>query len=130
MALQNRSMHILSIRRPFASMDTEGVIEYINPKFTELSCYTKDEAIGKTLGILKSSHITEELYQQLWQQIISGQSWQGEIYNQAKDGHLYWVRLLITPIKDESGNISHYLGSMEDITDIKEYEKSSLNRHL
>ncbi|MCU7834577.1 MAG: diguanylate cyclase [gamma proteobacterium symbiont of Taylorina sp.] len=103
--------------------DAKGVIEYVNPRFSELSGYSKEEAIGNTPGLLKSGQTPDEEYKQLWQQISSGHSWRGELYNRAKDGRLYWERLLITPIKNDTGQLTHFLGSMEDITRIKEYKR-------
>ncbi|MCK5697445.1 MAG: diguanylate cyclase [Gammaproteobacteria bacterium] len=105
-----------------------GIIEYVNPMFTEISGYTKEDALGQTSSILKSENTTTEQHLDLWQQISSGKAWEGELYNQSKDGHFYWERLLITPIINKTGEITHYLGSMEDITQIKKYEKKLIEQ--
>lgn len=108
--------------------DSNGVIEYINPKFTELSGYSKIDSVGKTWRILKYDKISDEEYQQLWQQLNSGRSWQGELLSKTKSGALYWEQLKITPIKDDNDTISHYLISMEDISNIKEYEQKLIEQ--
>ncbi|WP_028862549.1 putative bifunctional diguanylate cyclase/phosphodiesterase [Psychromonas aquimarina] len=98
------------------------VIEYVNPMFTQLSGYSKEQAVGRTPRLLKSEHTSEEELQQLWKQVSSGSCWRGDLYNKTKSGRLCWHRVLITPVKNETGRVTHYLGSLEDITSIKEQE--------
>lgn len=96
--------------------DSEGVIEYINPKFTELTGYSLDEAVGNTPRILKSGYHPLEFYQNLWKVIKSGNVWKGELRNRKKSGELYWENSIISPIFDENGKITHFVGLKQDIT--------------
>lgn len=102
--------------------DLEGKIEYVNPKFTELTGYTNVEAIGKNPNVLKSGVQTEEVYKELWKTITTGKEWKGEFHNKKKNGELYWESALISPIKNDKGEITHYLALKEDITERKELE--------
>jgi PAS domain S-box-containing protein len=104
--------------------DLEGNIEYVNPRFCQLTGYTAAEAIGKNPRILKSGHTSDEEYRLLWQTIKAGGEWSGEFLNKAKDGSLFWERALITSIKDQAGRITHYLAVKEDITDRKKAEEA------
>ncbi|MDD3803184.1 MAG: PAS domain S-box protein [bacterium] len=102
--------------------DTEGNIEYVNPKFTTVSGYTYEEAIGKNPRILKSGDKTDADYKILWDKITSGEEWRGEFHNKRKDGSLYWEMALISPIRDEKNNIKHFVAVKEDITAKKKME--------
>jgi len=108
--------------------DTNGNIEYVNPKFTRISGYTLDEMLGKNPRMLKSGITSDEDYRSLWEAITSGHEWRGELHNKAKDGHLYWVSASISPMKNSQGVITHYIGVQEDITDRKETEAALARR--
>jgi PAS domain S-box-containing protein len=97
--------------------DIAGDIEYINPKFTEITGYTLAEVRGKNPRILKSGKTPPELYEQLWRTISSGKQWRGEFMNRKKNGVLYWESVSISPINDDSGKITHYVAVKEDITE-------------
>jgi PAS domain S-box-containing protein len=99
--------------------DHDGNIEYINPKFTELTGFSWTEAIGKTPGILKSGYQSAEFYSEMWQTISSGKNWYGEMKNRKKNGEFYWEKVLISPITDENDRITHFVGVKEDITEKK-----------
>lgn len=99
--------------------DPKGIIQYVNPKFTEITGYTADEVIGKTPGILKSGKHSKEFYDNLWKTIRSGNEWKGEFYNRKKNGELYWESAVISAIIDKRGNISHFVEAKEDITEKK-----------
>jgi diguanylate cyclase (GGDEF)-like protein/PAS domain S-box-containing protein len=103
--------------------DADGIIEYVNPKFTELTGYTPDEAIGKNPRILKTDEVPSEVYENLWNTIKSGQLWRGEFLNRKKNGELYWEFSSISPLVDEEGNITHFISMKEDITRQKLVEK-------
>jgi diguanylate cyclase (GGDEF)-like protein/PAS domain S-box-containing protein len=105
--------------------DTEGVIEYVNSSLIKLTGYSKDELIGKKPNLWKSDKTEPEVYEELWETIISGKVWTGEILNRKKNGECYWSSENVSPILDQEGNISHYLGSQEDITEIR-----NLNQQL
>ncbi len=103
--------------------DTKGIIEYVNPKFTQISGYTPEEAIGKSPSIVKSGETTPEEYQRLWEAIISGGEWQGEFHNRKKDGTFFWEFAIISSIKNKEGEITHFLAIKEDITTRKLMEE-------
>lgn len=102
--------------------DTQGDIEYVNPKFTRLTGYSAAEAIGQNPRILKSGHTSPEEYEQLWATITSGGEWRGEFLNKKKDGELYWENASISPIRDANGTITHFLAVKENITKRKQAE--------
>lgn len=99
--------------------DTAGNIEYVNSKFTQVTGYTFDEAIGKNPRLLKSGEMPLEEYKHLWDTIGSGGEWHGEFHNRKKNGELFWESAVISPIKDGHGKITHYLAVKEDITERK-----------
>ncbi len=100
--------------------NTNGRIIYVNKKFCDLTGYSKEEAIGKTPRILKSGEQDSEFYKKLWDTIKSGKDWQGEFHNKKKDGSLYWEHAVISPVKNEKGEITHYMAIKDDITETKE----------
>jgi PAS domain S-box-containing protein len=102
--------------------NTEGIIEYANQKFIELTGYTKDELLGKKPGIIKSGKMPNSLYKEMWNTIKANKIWYGEIINKTKDGKLYWVNIAISPIIDKEGNVFHFVGLAEDITSRKRTE--------
>lgn len=96
--------------------DVSGRIEYVNPKFCRLTGYRAEEVLGRNPRILKSGQSSEEDYRQLWQVISGGDDWHGEFVNRKKNGELYYESAIITPVMNEVGKITHYLGIKEDIT--------------
>lgn len=104
--------------------DLEGYIEYVNPKFTEVTGYTQQEIIGQTPRLLKSGTTPSEEYARLWATISAGGEWRGELQNKKKSGELYWIAASISPVKDSQGRITHYLGIQEDITENKRAEEA------
>lgn len=97
--------------------DTERRIEYVNPKFCELSGYSPDEVKGKTPGFLQSGQTATEAYSEMLRQLKAGEEWRGSFKNKKKDGTYYWVRTAILPLRDESGTVTHYIGIGEDTTE-------------
>lgn len=106
---------------PAAIMITnaKGIIEYINPKFTEITGYTFNEAVGNTPRMLKSGEQSKDVYQYLWNTLNSGNEWRGEFHNKKKNGELYWEYDYITPIKNSNGEITNFVAIKEDITERK-----------
>jgi PAS domain S-box-containing protein len=102
--------------------DANANIEYVNPKFTELTGYTNEEALGQNPRILKSGSMASELYEDLWNTISSGKVWNGEFLNMKKNGELYWESASISPIHNDEGVITHYVAVKEDITARKQAE--------
>lgn len=103
--------------------DTEGSIEYVNPKFTETSGYTYKEAIGQNTRILKSLESRPDEYRTLWKTITAGNEWRGVFHNRKKNGDPYWESASVSPIRNLDGEITHYLSVKEDITDQLETER-------
>ncbi len=96
--------------------DTNGNIEYVNPKFTEVTGYTLEEAKWQNPRILNSGSHDKDFYSNLWNTILSGKIWHGEFQNRKKNGELYWENALISPIIDLNGNITHFVAVKEDVT--------------
>jgi PAS domain S-box-containing protein len=102
--------------------DTKGNIEYVNPRFTELTGYTFAEAKGQNPRILKSGEMPPEGYEDLWQTISSGHEWHGEFHNKRKDGSLFWEQAVIAPVIGPTGETVSYIAVKEDITQRKKME--------
>ena len=105
-----------------AITNLKGVLEYVNPKFTELTGYSRDEVIGKNTSILKSDDQPEQFYNNLWHTIKSGKVWHGVFHNKKKNGELFWELASISAILDTKGKIINYLKVAEDITERKKAE--------
>jgi two-component system cell cycle sensor histidine kinase/response regulator CckA len=105
--------------------DHTGKIQYVNPAFTAVTGYSREEAMGKTTQLLKSGRQDPEFYACLWQTIKAGETWRGEIINRRKDGAFYTAEMSITPVRDESGKIVEFIAIHNDIT-----QKRALERQL
>lgn len=108
--------------------DFTGAIEYVNPKFEEVTGYCLDEVRGRNPRVLKSGHTSQADYRQLWDTIKRGDTWRGEFLNRRKNGELFWEYASISPIRDARGEIDHFLAVKEDITVRKEYEQRLLHQ--
>ncbi|MGZ8191531.1 MAG: PAS domain S-box protein [Methylococcaceae bacterium] len=102
--------------------DKNGLIEYINPKFTEISGYTSEELLGKNPKIMQSGNTPLEHYQSMWQNLLNTGEWCGEIKNQKKNGDDYWVYECVSAIKNNQDEVTHFLALEEDITERKRLE--------
>lgn len=100
--------------------NTQGEIEYVNQKFIDVTGYTLDDAIGKNPRILGSGEQPAEMYEELWNTILAGKEWKGEIHSKKKNGELFWESVHISPVKNNKGEITHFLAIKEDITDLKQ----------
>jgi len=100
--------------------DINGDIEYVNPKFSEISGYANLEVIGKNLSLIKSGNTTDLEYQQLWETISSGRNWKGEFVNRKKNEEYFYQLASISPVIDQNNQINHYIAIMEDITNQKQ----------
>jgi PAS domain S-box-containing protein len=103
--------------------DVQGAIEYVNPKFTQITGYTAAEVKGQNSRILKSGMQSPSIYEELWATILSGGEWRGEFANRKKSGEIYWESASIVPIRDSAGAITHFLAVKEDITERKRAEE-------
>ena len=97
--------------------DTEGRIEYVNPKFTALTGYSPDEVRGMNPRVLSSGKTTQAEYAEMWKTIASGREWRGEFRNRKKNGELYWEAATISAVRNRDGEIANYLAVKEDITE-------------
>ena len=110
--------------------DTKGDIEYVNPRFSELTGYSFEEVKGKNPRILKSNLHPKEVYKNLWNMITAGKIWKGEFRNIKKNGEAYWEAASISPIFNEKGEITHYIALKENITEKKRIEESLRSERL
>ncbi|MGE3550894.1 MAG: putative bifunctional diguanylate cyclase/phosphodiesterase, partial [Geobacter sp.] len=102
--------------------DVNGTIEYVNRKFTQVTGYTAAEAVGHNPRILKSESTPREVFQELWSTILRGEEWHGELLNRRKSGEVYWSVASISPLRNEAGQITHFIANVEDINERKNAE--------
>lgn len=100
--------------------DKEGCIEYVNRRFTELTGYEPAETIGRNPRLLRSGVTSRDRHRRLWETLRAGREWRGEIQDRTKNGELYWALETITPLRDEQGEITHFLAIQQDITEQKQ----------
>lgn len=103
--------------------DKKGQIVWVNPAFTRLTGYTFDEAVNQNPRVLKSGQHDAAFYRNMWETILAGQVWQSEVVNRRKDGSLYTEEMTITPVRDERGEITHFVAIKQDITHRKQLEE-------
>lgn len=103
--------------------DVNGTILYVNPSFEKTTGYTKNEAIGENPRVLKSGYQDVNFYKKMWDTLLSGKEWQGEILNKKKNGEVYWEQASIAPISDENGEIVNFVAIKHDITELKLHEE-------
>ncbi len=99
-----------------------GDIEYVNPQFTHLTGYTLEEVRGANPRIVQSGQTSREVYEDMWNTIMTGRTWRGEFLNKKKNGELYWELAVIAPVKDREGQIINFVAIKEDISAQKEAE--------
>lgn len=102
--------------------DATGVILWVNPAFSALTGYGRDEAIGQNPRVLKSGTHPPEFYRQMWQRLRAGKVWEGELVNRRKDGSLYSEHMTITPLRPEGQAITHFIAVKYDISERKALE--------
>ena len=96
--------------------DTDGVIRHVNEAFTVVTGYSYDEAVGGTPRLLSSGQHDPAFYAGLWQTVLSGRTWEGELINRRKDGELYTDRMTISPVRDADGDITHLVAIKRDVS--------------
>jgi PAS domain S-box-containing protein len=97
--------------------NARGIIEYVNPRFTQVTGYSADEILGHNPGILNAGVLPADHYRELWSTLLGGRMWQGELCNRKKSGEVYWEQASISAVRDEGGAITHFVGVKEDVTD-------------
>ena len=110
--------------------DRNGAIQYVNPAFEATTGYTKEEALGKTPRLLKSGLHDAGFYRELWQRLQAGRPCQGMIINRKKNGELYWAQQAITPIRDEWGQLTHFVSVLRDITELRKKQEQEFQIQL
>jgi len=115
---------------PIMITDRRGQLRYVNPSWSLVYGYSKDEAIGHTPRLLRSEYQTDDFYRSMWSTILNPQVgfWRGEVVNRAKDGHLVPVLLTITPYRDPIGEIIGYMGIAVDLSEQKQMEQQILRQ--
>ncbi len=102
--------------------DADNRIIDINPAFTRLTGYTRDDALGQDPGFLGSGRQSQEYYAEMWASINSNGEWQGELWNRRKSGEEYAELLSIVAVRDKHDQLQHYVGAFSDISPLKEHE--------
>ena len=97
-------------------VDIHGNIQYVNAAFSRLCGYSSEEVIGKNPRFLKSGDMPKGVYQKLWETLLAGSTWTGEFHNRRKDGTTYWESASVTPVRDDSGSITHFIAFKNEIT--------------
>lgn len=103
--------------------DSDGIIEMVNPAFTRITGYSKEEAVGKNPSILRSEAHDDEFYRNMWNSLKKKGEWKGEIWNRRKSGEAYPEWLSINAIRDAKGRVRHYIAVFHDISEIKDREE-------
>ena len=112
-----QSTALNAVANSIVMTDRDGNIEWVNPAFTRMTGYTTKEVIGKNPRILKSGKQEEPFYKELWDTILAGKTWRGELSNKRKDGSFYSEEMAITPVITETGEITHFVAVKQDITE-------------
>ena len=125
MTMENKKLLLAVEQSPVSIVitDLNANIEYVNRHFLNMTGYSLKEVIGKNPRILKSGKVNASVYYDMWTNLIKGNEWQGEIINKRKDGSEYIELAVITPVRQDNGKITHYLGIKQDITERKKHEE-------
>ncbi|RLC58335.1 MAG: hypothetical protein DRH89_01370 [Candidatus Cloacimonadota bacterium] len=99
--------------------DTNGNIEYVNPKFVEVTGYESAEILGQNPRFLKTNYHDQDYYKNLWDTVKAGKTWTGEFLNKKKSGIYFWEMASIAPVLDVDGNMTHFIAIKEDVTEQK-----------
>jgi sigma-B regulation protein RsbU (phosphoserine phosphatase) len=121
--LKTQATAMESAENAIVITDPEGYIQWVNPSFTKLTGYASDEVIGQLPNLLKSGKHEDAFYKQMWDTILEGKVWKGEINNKKKDGALYFEEMTITPVLDHEGEIGQFVAIKQDISERKRLEE-------
>ncbi len=103
--------------------DKSGIIEYVNAKVIEQTGYRAEEILGQNSRILQSGKTPRDVYEVMWSKLVNGEEWRGELLNKNKDGDNFWVSAIISPLRNDEDEATHYLAVMEDVSQKKSYEE-------
>lgn len=126
--LRLQSAALEATATPVAIIDHTGMIKWVNPAYTQMTGYLASEVLGQNPRLLKSGLHPQTFYTHLWDTILTGQVWRGELTNRRKDGQLYDEEQTITPVRNEAGQIAHFIAIKQDITQRKQWEYEQLAR--
>jgi diguanylate cyclase (GGDEF)-like protein/PAS domain S-box-containing protein len=118
-ALHKLSLAVEQSPKPMLITNREGAIEYVNQAFVNTSGYSLQEILGQNPRFLQSGKTSTSTYTSMWNALKKGEAWQGEVVNRRKNGTDYIERILIYPIKNEAGQVTHYLSHKDDVTEEK-----------
>jgi nitrogen fixation negative regulator NifL len=110
--------------------DRDARIEYVNPRFSQVTGYQREEAIGKNPRLLQSGQTPQSTYHELWNSLSEGSEWRGTFQNQRKNGELFWEEATISPMVNDLGEITHFVAVKEDITERKNKEAIAEREHI
>jgi sigma-B regulation protein RsbU (phosphoserine phosphatase) len=110
--------------------DRQGVIEYVNPAFEETIGYSANEVLGRTPRLLKSGLHDEQFYKELWALLMAGKPFRGIIINRKKSGQLYWSAQTISSMKDENGEITHFVSVLKDVTELRKQQEQEFHLQI
>jgi len=119
---RERQQQALDAHAIVSATDAAGTLIYVNDRFCEISGYSRNELVGQNHRIVKSSEHLPEFYLDMWNTIVCGNIWRGEVCNRRKDGRLYWVETSIVPFLDNTGRPYQYVSIRTDISRIKKAE--------
>lgn len=108
---------------PVLVTDPNGIIQWVNPAFNQVTGYSDAEVIGATPRILNSGKQSREVYENLWATIRRGEVWRGQLCNRKKDGGLYYQEMIVAPVRDAEGKINHYVAVQSDVTSQRQLEQ-------
>ncbi len=106
--------------------DRDGLIQFVNPAFVDMTGWPAGEAMGKTMSLVSSGLTAPKVYEDLWKTILSGKTWRGELRNRRRDGRLYWTMTSIAPVHDAAGLNAHFVAVQADISEQKRLEAQVL----
>jgi len=103
-------------------MDRSGAMEYVNPAFETLTGYSRQEAVGQTLAMLESEQQASNVYEEVWKTVLSGDVFRGIVMDRKKNGETLIIENTVTPLRDGSGQITHFISTGRDITGWRKLE--------
>ena len=110
--------------------DSRGIIEYVNPAFEKITGFSAAEVLGRKPSVLKSGKMDAEFYRDLWSKLNSGDSFRGTIINRKKSGELFWAEQTISPIKDQTGETTHFVSLLKDMTALRKKQEQEFHMAL
>lgn len=128
--LQLQAAALEAAADPIVISNREGKIVWVNEAFEQLSGYSAAEALGQGSHLLYSGHHSVAFFKNMWETILSGQKWRGDLVNRRKDGSLNQEEMTITPVKNAAGEITHFIAIKRDITERKLAEEQILQLAL